>query len=69
MNISISIASVLTAAFALGLVFFRLLWAASSVVAMAGLGPISKLPKSWRRWLFDERRQAPHLIETNRASN
>jgi hypothetical protein len=35
-----------------------LLWAASSLVAMAGLGRISKLPKSWQRWLFDERDQA-----------
>ena len=58
MNLSISIASVLTAIFVLGLVFFRLLWAASSVAAMAGLGRISKLPKSWQRWLFDERDQA-----------
>jgi hypothetical protein len=59
MNISISIASVLTAVSVLGLVIFRLLWAASSVVAMAGLGRISKLPKSWQRWLFDERYEAP----------
>jgi len=58
MNLSISIASVLSAIFVLGLVFFRLLWAASSLVAMAGLGRISKLPKSWQRWLFDERDQA-----------
>ncbi len=58
MNISISIASVLTAIFVVGLVFFRLLWAASSVAAMAGLGRISRLPKSWQRWLFDERDQA-----------
>ena len=58
MNISISITSVLTAVSVLGLVIFRLLWAASSGAAMAGLGRISKLPKSWQRWLFDVRDQA-----------
>jgi hypothetical protein len=54
MNTSTLIASLLTVVFVLGLVIFRLLWAASQVASLAGLGRLPKLPKSWRRWLFDE---------------
>jgi len=54
MNLSTLIASLLTVAFILSLIIFRLLWAASSVTAMAGLGRLIKLPKGWRCWLFDE---------------
>jgi len=39
---------------AVGLVIFGSLFFVSSQVAgLAGLGRL-KLPKSWRRWLFDE---------------
>jgi hypothetical protein len=58
MNISTLIASLLTIVFVLGLIIFRLLWAASSVTALAGLGRLPRLPKSWRRWLFDEHKSA-----------
>jgi hypothetical protein len=54
MNPSTIVASLLTIVFVLSLIIFRLLWAASSVTALAGLGRLPKLPKSWRRWLFDE---------------
>jgi hypothetical protein len=54
MNKSTLIASLLTVFFVLGLVIFRLLWAASQVASLAGLGRLPRLPKSWRRWLFDE---------------
>lgn len=54
MNKSALIASALTVLFVLGLVVYRLLWAASSVASAAGLGRVPKLPKSWRRGLFDE---------------
>jgi uncharacterized membrane protein YciS (DUF1049 family) len=54
MNKSTLIASLLTVFFVLGLVIFRLLWAASQVASLASLGRLPKLPKSWRRWLFDE---------------
>jgi hypothetical protein len=53
MNKSTLITWFLAVVFVLGLVFFRLLWSASSVAALAGLGRLPKLPKSWRRWLFD----------------
>jgi hypothetical protein len=51
MNTSTLIASLLTVGSVLGLVIFRLLWAGPQVAAAARLG---LLPKSWRRWLFDE---------------
>jgi hypothetical protein len=54
MNKSALIASALTVLFVLGLVAYRLLWAASSVACAAGLSRLPELPKSWRRWLFDE---------------
>jgi hypothetical protein len=52
MDKSTWIATSLTVLFVLGLVVYRLLWAASSVAAAAGLGRFSKLPKGVRRWLF-----------------
>jgi len=55
MNKSTSIASLSTAALVLGFVIFRLIFAASQVAVAAGLGRGPKLPKSWQRWLFDER--------------
>jgi hypothetical protein len=54
MDSSRLIASLFTVFFVLGLIIFRLLWAASSVAATAGLGRLPHLPKSWRRFLFDE---------------
>ena len=45
MDKSSLIATSLTVLFILGLVAYRLLWAASSVAAAAGLGRFSKLPK------------------------
>jgi hypothetical protein len=39
----------------LAAIVFRLLFGASQVAALAGLGRLPKLPKSWRRFLFDER--------------
>jgi hypothetical protein len=65
MNTSNLIASVLTVLVVLGLVAYRLLWAASSVASSAGLGRMSMLPKSWRlpkswlRWLLGESKNAP----------
>jgi hypothetical protein len=53
-NKSSLIATILTVLFVSGLVVYRLLWAASGVASAAGLGRLPKLPKSWRRWLFDE---------------
>lgn len=54
MNASSLIAPAIVFLFVLGLVVYRLLWAASSVAGAAGLSRLSKLPKSWRRWLFGE---------------
>jgi hypothetical protein len=48
------IAGILTVLFVLGVVAYRLLWAASSVAASAGLGRMSILPKRWRGWLLGE---------------
>ena len=45
----------LTFLFVLGLVVFRLVWAASQVASASALGRLPKLPGTWRRWLFDER--------------
>ena len=47
------IASLLTIAVVVGLVIFRLLRGAS-VHDMSALGRSTTLPKSWRRWLYDE---------------
>ncbi len=55
MDKSAWIASSLTVLFVLGLVIYRLLWAASQVAGAAGLGRLRKLPKGVRRWLFGER--------------
>jgi hypothetical protein len=54
MDKSTLVATSLTVLFVLGLVTYRLLWAASSVASAAGLGRFSKLPKGVRRWLFGE---------------
>lgn len=59
MNTSRLIASLLTVFFVLGLIIFRMLWAASSVAATAGLGRLPHLPKSWRRFFFDEHTDVP----------
>jgi hypothetical protein len=58
MDKSTLIATSLTVLSVLGLVVYRLLWAASSVAAAAGRGGFSKLPKGWRRWLFGEHNDA-----------
>lgn len=58
MNKSSLIATTLTVLFVLGLVAYRLLWAASGVASAAGLGRLPKLPKSWRRWLLGEHEDA-----------
>ncbi|HXE35453.1 MAG TPA: hypothetical protein VN087_16185 [Verrucomicrobiae bacterium] len=55
MDKSTLIATSLTVLVVAGLVVYRLLWAASSVTAAAGLGRLPKLPKGVRRWLFGER--------------
>ncbi len=57
MNKSTLIASFSTIVFVLGLIIFRLLWAGPQVAAAARLG---LLPKSWRRWLFDEHNDTPN---------
>jgi hypothetical protein len=54
MDKSTLIATSLTVLSVLGLVVYRLLWAASSVAAAAGRGGFSKLPKGVRRWFFGE---------------
>jgi hypothetical protein len=59
MNKSSLIAAALTILFVLGLVIFRLLWAASQTASAAGLGRLPMLPKSWRRWLFGEHNDSP----------
>jgi hypothetical protein len=55
MDKSTLIATSLTVLVVAGLVVYRLLWAASSVAAVAGLGRLSILPKGIRRRVFDER--------------
>jgi hypothetical protein len=60
MDKSTLIATSITVLLILGLVVYRLLWAASSVAASAGLGRFSKLPKGLRRWLFGERHNVSH---------
>jgi hypothetical protein len=54
MNTSTLTASLQTVVFVLGLVIFRLVWAASSVAALAGLGRLPKLNINLQRWLLDE---------------
>ena len=58
MDKSTLIATLLTVLSVLGLVVYRLLWAASSMAAAAGRGGFSKLPKGVRRWLFGEHNEA-----------
>ena len=59
MNKSAMMAAFFTVLVVLGVVAYRLLWAASSVASAAGLGRLPKLPKSWWRRLFDERNDSP----------
>ena len=59
MHISSILPVVITILFVLGLVAFRLLWGASQLTSGAALGRGPKLPKSWRRWLLDERENPP----------
>jgi hypothetical protein len=54
MNMSALIAPAIAVLFALGLVAYRLFWAASSVASATGLGRMPALPKNWRRWLMGE---------------
>lgn len=51
------LALLITALIVIGLGAYRLLSAASSAASGAALGRLPILPKSWRRWLLDER---PH---------
>jgi hypothetical protein len=51
------LALLITALIVIGLLTYRLLWAASGAASAAGLGRLPILPKSWRRWLLGER---PH---------
>jgi hypothetical protein len=60
MDKSSLIATSLTVLLVLGLVAYRLLWAASSVASTAGLGQFSKVPKGVRCWLFGEHKNASH---------
>jgi hypothetical protein len=63
MNKSSLLAFTLTSLSVLGLVALQLVWAMSKVAAAAGLGRLPRLPESCqrfiRRWLFDERHEAP----------
>ena len=59
MSTSSLIASAITVVFVLGLVAYRLLWAASQTASAVGLGRLPKLPKTWRRFLFGERNDTP----------
>lgn len=54
MNTPALIATGVTVLIVLAAIIFRLLFGASQVAALAGLGRLPKLPKSWRRFLFDE---------------
>ncbi len=49
-----------TILFVVGLVAYRLIWAASQATAGAGLGQTPRiLPKKWLRWLFGESNKIP----------
>ena len=54
MSTSTLIASGVTVLIVLAAIIFRLLLGASQVAGLAALGRLPKLPKSWRRFLFDE---------------
>jgi hypothetical protein len=56
MDKSTLIATCSTVALVLGLVLLRLLFGASQLAAGVGLGRGPRLPESWRRWLFGERK-------------
>jgi len=53
MTVPALIASGVAVLVVIAAVAFRLLFGASQVAAAAGLGRI-RIPKSWRRFLFDE---------------
>ena len=57
MNESNLIASIVTALVVVGLVAYRLLWAASSFAGFAGPGQVPKVLKSWRRLLHGEHKE------------
>ncbi len=59
MDKSTWIAMSLTVLLVVGLIVYRLLWAASQVAGAAGLGRLPKLPKGVRRWLFGEHKEVP----------
>jgi hypothetical protein len=54
MNTPALIATSATVLIVLAAIIFRLLFGASQVASNAALGRLPKLPKSWRRFLFDE---------------
>lgn len=54
MSSSTLVASGVTALIVLAAIIFRLLFGASQVAGLAALGRLPKLPRSWRRFLFDE---------------
>ena len=54
MNMAALIATGVTVLIVLGAIIFHLLFGASQAAALAGLGRLPNLPKSWRRFLFDE---------------
>jgi hypothetical protein len=60
MNKSAMLVSFFTVLLVVGLITYRLLWAASSIASAAGLGRLPKLPKGFRRWLFGEPNDPSH---------
>jgi len=60
MSTSTLIASGVTVLIVLAAITFRLLLGASQVAGLAALGRLPKLPKSWRRFLFDEHDDRPN---------
>ncbi len=54
MNTLALVATGVTVLIVLAAIIIRLLIGASQVAALAGLGRLPKLPKSWRRFLLDE---------------
>jgi len=60
MSTSTLIASGVTVLIVLAAITFRLLLGASQVAGLAALGRLPKLPKSWRRLLFDEHDDRPN---------
>lgn len=54
MDTSALVATGVTVLIVMGAIIFRLLFGASQVAGLAALGRLPKLPKTWRRFLFDE---------------